>query len=202
MTACLARDWFFRLFGAGGSPADPEPVFTGAQDIDVLLAFSQTFHPRTVVEIGIQRGTTAQAILARAPWISSYIGVDITPESLPTLAVQHDEVPARAGELVASDPRVTVRVSPQGSRDLGSDDLPPADLIFIDGDHSEAGVLYDTELARRIVRPGGIICWHDYGNSLVPAVTQVIDGLNQVEGDHICLVEGTVVCFEIRRQLT
>jgi hypothetical protein len=33
--------------------------------------------------------------------------------------------------------------------------------VFIDGDHSREGVRQDTDLARRILAPGGAIAWHD-----------------------------------------
>ena len=200
MTASLPHDWFVQIFGSGNPPTNAPLVYTGAQDLAVLLAFSKTFHPQTVVEVGIQRGITAQVLLNQGPWISSYIGIDITPQALPSLAIQDAEVPAKAGELVDGDPRVTVRVSLRGSRDCSPGDLPPVDLIFIDGDHSEEGVLYDTLLAREVIRPGGVICWHDYGNASVPSVMDVIDQLNAAEGNHIWHVEGTVVCFEIRRR--
>ena len=35
------------------------------------------------------------------------------------------------------------------------------DLVFIDGDHSAKGVSMDTELARKIMKESGCICWHD-----------------------------------------
>lgn len=36
------------------------------------------------------------------------------------------------------------------------------DYIFIDGDHSYAGVKNDTEKALQMLKPGGLIVWHDY----------------------------------------
>lgn len=36
------------------------------------------------------------------------------------------------------------------------------DYIFIDGDHSYEGVKNDTEKALQLLRPGGVIVWHDY----------------------------------------
>lgn len=39
------------------------------------------------------------------------------------------------------------------------------DLIFVDGDHSYAGVKNDTEKAFEMLAPGGVILWHDYGPS-------------------------------------
>ncbi|MFF2290451.1 class I SAM-dependent methyltransferase [Peribacillus butanolivorans] len=98
------------------------------------------------------------------------------------------------------DSRVELFVKPNGSRDLHPSDLPAADLIFIDGDHSKEGVLLDTILARQVIRQGGIICWHDYRNHLVPDVTAVIDSLNIKEGDHICLIENTMLCFQFCRE--
>lgn len=39
------------------------------------------------------------------------------------------------------------------------------DLIFIDGSHAYSYVKSDTEMAMRMIRPGGIIAWHDYRGS-------------------------------------
>ncbi len=36
------------------------------------------------------------------------------------------------------------------------------DYIFIDGDHSYEGVKNDTEKALQLLKPGGVIVWHDY----------------------------------------
>lgn len=36
------------------------------------------------------------------------------------------------------------------------------DMIFIDGDHSSKGVSVDTIFARKAVKEGGIICYHDW----------------------------------------
>jgi hypothetical protein len=39
------------------------------------------------------------------------------------------------------------------------------DFIFVDGDHSYEGVKNDTEKAFKMLAPGGVILWHDYGAS-------------------------------------
>jgi predicted O-methyltransferase YrrM len=39
------------------------------------------------------------------------------------------------------------------------------DFIYIDGDHSYAGVKNDTEKALQMLKPGGTVMWHDYGAS-------------------------------------
>lgn len=40
-----------------------------------------------------------------------------------------------------------------------------ADLVFIDASHDEESVALDIALARRLLKPGGLLCGHDYGGS-------------------------------------
>jgi len=193
----ILRDAFFKLFG-DGSFKGRIPPFVG-YDIEPLIAFSRTFRPETVIEIGIQRGATARCILDNSPWIKTYIGIDITPNSTTPLPVQQAEIPPVAGELVRADSRVKLMVTPNGTRDIRPSDLPKADLIFIDGDHSYDGVLLDTALARQSAKPGAIICWHDFGNRYVPSVSAAINAMNAAENDRIFLVEGGTLCFQFHR---
>ncbi|WP_080837982.1 class I SAM-dependent methyltransferase [Cohnella massiliensis] len=193
----IHRKTFFGMFGSGAFSGKP-PLYTGT-DVEPLLAFSRTFFPKTVIEIGIQRGETAKCLLDNSPWIQNYVGIDVAPSHRTALPVQQSEVPKQPGELVKNDPRVRLIVKPNGSRDVTPAELPVADLIYIDGDHSKTGVLQDTELARKVIRKGGIICWHDYGNPAVPSVTKAIDFLNGKGGNAICLIEKGFLCFEFCR---
>jgi predicted O-methyltransferase YrrM len=47
------------------------------------------------------------------------------------------------------------------------------DMIFIDGDHSYSAVLADITAWERTIKPGGLICGHDYG--VHPGVKQAVD---------------------------
>ncbi len=49
------------------------------------------------------------------------------------------------------------------------------DVVFIDGDHRYEAVVRDLCIARRVVKPGGVIAVHDYGNRA--GVTQAVDAL-------------------------
>ena len=40
--------------------------------------------------------------------------------------------------------------------------LASADIVFVDGSHAESYVQSDSEKAMRIVKPGGLVLWHDY----------------------------------------
>lgn len=193
----INRELFFKIFGSGAYEGEWS-IYTGS-DVEPLIAFSRSFHPKTVIEIGIQRGSTAKLILDNSPWIEKYIGIDVTSDYNTPLPQQQLEVPKIVGECVKDDPRVELIIRPNGTRDLNPSDLPVADLIFIDGDHSLNGVLYDTQLARQVVRKGGIICWHDYGNYSVPSVSEAINSLNVKAGDQICLIENGTLCFQFWR---
>ena len=51
------------------------------------------------------------------------------------------------------------------------------DLVFVDGSHALSYVLSDSRKALRLVKPGGLVLWHDYRGGRVPGVFQ---GLNQL----------------------
>jgi predicted O-methyltransferase YrrM len=47
------------------------------------------------------------------------------------------------------------------------------DFVFVDGSHSAPYAKNDSEVALRIIRPGGVILWHDYG--VWKGVTKVLN---------------------------
>lgn len=68
------------------------------------------------------------------------------------------------------------------------------DFLFIDGDHSEPGVIGDIQEWMRHVKPGGVVAFHDYGSNNWPAVKQTVDRL--VAGDLECIAhEDTLIAF-------
>ena len=124
-----------------------------------LIGLSQ--RRETMIEFGVNSGRTARVILDHFQFLR-YIGVDVLPGYQTISPVQRHEVPENAGEFVRGDLSFQLRLSRRGSLDLTCDDLPPADVVFIDGDHSAEGVWNDSTLAYEIVRPGGLVIWHDY----------------------------------------
>lgn len=164
-------------------------------ELETLIALMRSVSPRHVIEFGVNVGRTAKAIMANVPGIECYIGVDVTPEYVPACAVQKNEIPADPGALVLSDPRFDLIVRPRGSLDLTAEELAPCDAVFIDGDHGREAVLHDSLLARALVRPGGIIVWHDYHELGTVDVKAVLDEMYQA-GDAIMHVEGTWLAYE------
>ena len=54
------------------------------------------------------------------------------------------------------------------------------DLVFIDGSHAYSYVMSDSEKALQLVRPGGLVLWHDYaGPGHSPGVYRAVNELAQ-----------------------
>ncbi len=157
---------------------------------DVLLMLVASVKPRVMVEIGVNAGLTAAAVLRGVPSIERYYGVDIDDGYQFEIQAQEIERPNEPGALVRDDPRFQLCLR---DRDVLPDE---ADCVFIDGDHGRNAVRQDSEWAAKIVRPGGIIIWHDYGNITVE-VTDVLDDLH-ANGRKIQNVAGTWLAVEQR----
>jgi predicted O-methyltransferase YrrM len=69
--------------------------------------------------------------------------------------------------------------------------LPPVyDLVFVDGSHDRESVSRDAALARGVLKPGGLLAFHDYGNRDF-GVTEAVDELLR-GGAELLNVAGTV----------
>jgi predicted O-methyltransferase YrrM len=169
--------------------------YMNESELETIIALARSVKPRQVLEFGVNSGRTARAILANVPGIRGYQGIDVPPGYVTAKAVQRQEVPAKPGEMVADDSRFELILRPRGSLDLRAADLQPCDLAFIDGDHGRQAVLHDSQLARELVRPGGIIIWHDYHQLGTVDVREVLHELHQ-GGARIEHVQGTWLAFQ------
>ncbi len=170
-------------------------------ELEVLVALIGSVKPKTVIEFGVNEGRTAKALLSNVPTIETYIGVDVPPTYQTSKEVQRREIPARPGHLAMEDKRFELRLKPRGSLDLTVNDLPPAEAVFIDGDHGFEAVLNDTALARSLVGRGGIIVWHDYHSQDTVDVRRVLDVLHKHDPDSkLQYVENTWLAFEPARK--
>ena len=88
--------------------------------------------------------------------------------------------------------------------DSGTFDFSPyygkVDVMFVDGAHSYEYVLSDTEAAYKMVKPGGLILWHDYDSRWWPGVTRAINQLQAQDARfaNIRNIENTALCFMTR----
>jgi predicted O-methyltransferase YrrM len=145
--------------------------YLGVPETAILIELVRSVTPKVMIEFGCNLGITARNILDNVPSIEKYIGIDVPFDHIPTLDCQRSEVPREAG-IYANDDRFKLLSRP--SREIRPDQLEWADAIFIDGDHSYDAVVHESRLAWDLIRPGGIIIWHDYNNPTVD-VTKVLN---------------------------
>lgn len=178
-------------------PVGIPPRYFHPGELDALVALIGSVEPRVVIEFGCNEGRAAAALLLNLPTIECYVGIDVLPGYVTIKECQRKEIPEMPGRFAASDPRFRLMLRPRGSFELRTEDLPPCDAVFIDADHSRAGVLNDYALAKALVRPGGIIVFHDDNGLPVVEVSETLDEL-AANGAEIVHVAGTWLAFERR----
>lgn len=131
-----------------------------------------------ILEIGTFKGHTTQAIAQNYPKISVWT-VDLPTGVLPVIPDIFAERPYYG--KTQSDSVITANNVTQVFADSG---LPLGinqkfNLVFIDGGHSFLQLLNDTIVALELVKKGGIIVWHDYGDCYRHTLVRVLDALNK-----------------------
>ncbi len=89
-----------------------------------------------------------------------------------------------AKKVVTIDPHQTHAVEDRVDIKVGTSqewcpqlELESFDLAFIDGDHTGPGVWHDVKWAQRLVKKGGYIACHDYGEDTCPEIQPTLDTL-------------------------
>jgi|SRR5579862_577181 len=177
MTDAEALAWAGGLRWAG----DNLRMTQASDEILWLLGVVRQQRPRTVVEIGTDQGGTLFLWPYAAADDALLVALDIrslgvlgrwSPYAIVrrALALQEQRV-----ELLmpvdSHDPRTVERLE----RILAG---RPVDFLFIDADHTYDGVRRDFELFSPLVRPGGIIAFHDVSAGAWPGVVRFFDELS------------------------
>ncbi len=104
---------------------------------------ANTFEEPRMVNIGVEYGASLHCLRAGAPEATIY-GVDLDTSKL------------------EGDPRAVLLEGDSSDGDVSRRVRKPVHLLFIDGDHSYAGVMGDLERWADKVVPGGILILHDH----------------------------------------
>lgn len=122
-----------------------------------LLDRVAALRPRAVCEIGTSAGGTLYLLTRVAADDAIVVSVDI---AIPPHTRVARAKGARPGQQLVS---VAGNSHDEETRRLVERSVAgrPLDVLFIDGDHSYAGVRADFELYAPLVRPGGLIALHD-----------------------------------------
>jgi predicted O-methyltransferase YrrM len=146
-------------------------------EMEVLAALARNINAKTMIEFGCRDGRTAHVLLHHVPTLEHYVGVDVPMSYQPGLPFQRANIVPDPGIHARADPQFELIIRDRGSLDLAANDLPRADVVFIDGDHSARAVEHDSALARAVLRNGGLIIWHDYKDDPLIEVRQIVDRL-------------------------
>lgn len=133
-----------------------------ASEISALLEIVHQLRPRKVLEIGAASGGTLFLFARASAPDATLVSIDL-PESA---GGYHRWRERLYRSFKATGQRIhLVRADShsQECRRLADELAEPGgfDFLFIDGDHSYEGVVKDFEYFRPLVRPGGIVGFHD-----------------------------------------
>ena len=123
-----------------------------AGELAELVQLVGELEPSVILEIGSMNGDTLRAWKAIAP-DATLISISLTGGPYGGGAVS-EGITQNHIDYDSHDPVTLERVG----KIL---DGRPVDFLFIDGDHSYEGVKQDFEMYSPLVRPGGIVAFHD-----------------------------------------
>jgi len=129
-----------------------------------LIDMVGRLRPRTVLEIGTHQGGTLFCWAAVAAPDARLVSVDLPNEREALGTTQADRArfasflrPGQSLESLAADSQLDAT----RERVVRALEGRQVDFLWIDADHALAGVTRDWELYRTLVRPGGLIGFHD-----------------------------------------
>ena len=177
-------------------------------DQDVALLSSLARGATRVIEIGVYEGASAVvlcSVLGRGAELHLIDPFGEQPGALRRGWAATEWATRRVvGRACSGGPTVVWHV--ERSADTARRWSAPVDLVFIDGDHLEPGVLADWEDWNAFVVPGGHVLFHDAregraGGRGLPGPTAVVDrlfrGADSVEGWEIAAEVDR--CVAVRR---
>jgi len=166
--ATVVRAEARRLAYSVGAKADPEAVWRSLQrfwrfrpqqrerEIVAFMRRVMDLAPARICEIGAAGGGTAFMFLRALGSRGIVVSIDLNmprPLEMAMSSWGRGEQRILPRRLDSHDPETVSLVRAA----LGG----PLDVLFVDGDHSYAGVREDFDRYSPLVRPGGIIAFHD-----------------------------------------
>ena len=149
---------------------------------------------KRIFEFGTCSGRTTYIMAVNSPEDAEIHTLTLSPEQMAQYArTKDDDDLATAAALKESqytrfyytDTPVAYKVRQIFSDSKAYDESAlkaSCDLIFIDGSHAYSYVMSDTQKAMSMIKPGGLILWHDYEGKRVAA--GVFRALNELSRTH------------------
>jgi hypothetical protein len=135
-------------------------------ELSCLLMAERAARTRRALEIGTFDGNTTLNLAANLPEGGEVVTIDLPGDGPHLVGAQFKERPeaARIRQIRCDSAALDVHR-------LGG----PFDLAFIDGCHSYEYVHGDTRRVLEVMRPGGLVLWHDY--AMLEPVSRAVDEL-------------------------
>jgi predicted O-methyltransferase YrrM len=167
---------------AVGSGLVPPRTMHSAAEAELLARLAAGC--RTAVEIGVYEGASAVVLCGALPADAALHLIDPFTENALLPGWRGVEMATRrvVARAARRDGGPHVRWHVERSEQTAGTWSAPVDLVFIDGDHTEAGCRLDWELWSRFVAPAGVVLFHDAragrpGGGGLPGPTAVVDSL-------------------------
>jgi predicted O-methyltransferase YrrM len=166
-------------------------VLGGASDTESWILAVLAKRARRLFEFGTCTGKTSYLWAVNAPADARVTTLTLAPEAATgiTLGVEDEAYAAFAAaresvctEFLYSGTAAEAKITQLFGDSKAFDETPyldACDLVFVDGSHAYSYVVSDSEKAVRMVRPGGLVLWHDYyaGPDHVPDVHRALGEL-------------------------
>lgn len=185
--------WTLQSFPSVGASVSP-------MECAALAALTHLVNAKTIFEFGTYKGVSTTQLALNVAEGGMVFTLDL-PEDHPayTLPIPKPEERAIAAEggkgiLIPRDllEKVTF-ISADSARFDETPYLGSMDLVFVDAAHSYEYVKNDSEKGWKMLRPGGVIAWHD----CVASHRDVVKYIKEC-GHEIKLVGGTALAYAIK----
>lgn len=174
-----------RFIGRGAMEV---PGGTSDAEAWILAALARRAH--TLFEFGTCTGKTSYLWARNAPENARIVTLTLGPDQVDDVSSTREDAArdirfarneSSFTEFMYSDTDVAHKVEQHFADSKRFDETPFvdfADVVFVDGSHAHSYVVSDSEKAMRIVKPGGLVLWHDYrGPSHTVGVYQALNAL-------------------------
>ncbi len=145
-----------------------------------------------IFEFGTCTGKTTYLLAANAPAAARVTTLTLRPEDQGVYRAAPGDAADAQGSAIAESAFAAFfyESSPEAAKvtqllgDSKAFDETPylasCDLVFVDGSHARSYVESDSRKALRMVKPGGIVLWHDYsGKRRTPGVFAALNALSR-----------------------
>lgn len=153
-----------------------QPIWQVRPELEMFLAAVEQLRPRAIIEVGSANGGSSFLLASTMAEDGLLVCVDLPATPItgfaPRARTRLWRAFARKGqrvELVEADSHEQSTLDRVRTLLAGR----PAEVLFIDGDHSYAGVKSDYEMYGPLVRDRGIVAFHD----IVPGPESAVGGV-------------------------